>query len=45
VRATCCPHILHNTTTIEEGDEITTITFFVEKPLKKAMTIIVIFLL
>jgi hypothetical protein len=30
-----CHRLLHNTTTIEEGDNIATVTFFVAKPLKK----------
>ncbi len=37
--ATCCHHLLHNTTTIEVGDDIIVLTFFATKPSKKAMTI------
>jgi hypothetical protein len=35
----CCHHLFHNITTIEEGDGIATVTFFVTKPPKKATNI------
>jgi hypothetical protein len=38
----CCHHLLHNTTTIEEGDDIVAITFFATKPLKKAMVVTIV---
>jgi hypothetical protein len=28
----CCHRLVHNTTTIEEGDDIVAIMFFVTKP-------------
>jgi hypothetical protein len=37
--ATYCHHLLHNTTTIEEGDDIVAVTFFTAKPLKEVMTV------
>jgi hypothetical protein len=36
-------HVLHSTTTIEEGDDITAITFFATKPSKKAMVVAIFF--
>jgi len=33
--------VLHSTTTIEEGDDIVVVTFFIAKPLKKATIIAV----
>jgi hypothetical protein len=42
--ATCCHCLLHNTITMEEGDNIATVTFFVAKPLKKATMVTIIFL-
>jgi hypothetical protein len=38
---TCCHRLLHNTITIEEGNNIVAITFFVTKPLKKVTIVIV----
>jgi len=31
----CCHCLFHTTTTIEEGNDIATVTFFVAKPLKR----------
>jgi hypothetical protein len=39
---TYCHRLPHNNTAIEEGDNIAAVTFFTVKPLKKAMTIIII---
>jgi hypothetical protein len=37
------PSPFHSTTTIEEGNDIATVTFFTTKPLKKVTTIVVAF--
>jgi len=39
-KTTCCHRLLHITTTIEEGDNISTITFFTAKPPKKVQVTI-----
>jgi hypothetical protein len=31
----CCHRLFHRNTTIEEGDDNATVTFFAAKPLKK----------
>jgi hypothetical protein len=43
--ATCCHRLFHKTTTIDEGDNIVAITFFVAKPSKKLTKAIFFFLL
>ncbi len=35
--------LFHNSTTIEEGNDIVAVTLFITKPLKKAITIVVTF--
>jgi hypothetical protein len=39
----CCHCVVHNTTTIEEGDDIDVVTCFAAKPLKKAKAVNVAF--
>jgi hypothetical protein len=39
----CCHHLFHITTTIEIGDDITTVTFFAAKSPKNVMAIVVVF--
>jgi len=41
VTTACYHHLLHNTTTIEKGDDIVAITFFTVKPSEKVTTIAV----
>jgi hypothetical protein len=43
VITTCYHCLFHNTTTIEEGDNIVVVTFLTTKPLKKATTITITF--
>jgi len=44
VTTACCRRLLHSTTiTIKEGEDITTVTFFVIKPLKNVRAIIITF--
>ncbi len=38
-----CYHLLHNTITIEKGDDITVVTLFIAKPLKKATIVAIAF--